>query len=754
MSPVLWTTAALMTLRLAGELVLSGLNRAEVRRNARVAPPAAAAIMDAETYRRSVDYTLAKSRFGVVTGLFDALVLAMVIFGGILPVLFAEITAWGAPGAVWSRVAFILAAAMLLSIPPLPFEWWEQFSLEERFGFNKSTAGLWVTDKLKGLLLLVVIGFPLLWTLLSLVTWAGAFWWIWGFALFFGFQLLMLVLYPKLILPLFNRLTPLPAGELRDRLLALGERTGFRASTIEVIDGSKRSGHSNAYFTGFGRFRRIVLFDTLIAQLTAEELEAVLAHEIGHYRRGHIPKMIALAAVMLLGGFAVIAWLARSPWFNESFGFKAHELAPSFLLFGLLSGFVTFWFSPLTNLLSRRHEYEADAFAREAVGGAQPLVGALRKLAQKNLSNLTPHPWFSAFSRIRRWLSGRRRSFAAPEAACAKGKPRRVGSRRPGFWGTALGRATLAGCAFAASFQAVRPLGAEVLQVATYNVENYGPANRITESGYRPDYPKPEAEKQVLRRVIREVGAEVLALQEMGSDAHLEELRSDLQREGLDYPYAALAVAADGDRHLALLSRRRLSGIVTHSDLRFTYFGKQESVKRGLLEATVATTSGDVTLFVVHLKSRITDRPDDALSEVRRVGEARAVRDAVLARFPNPAAARFMVLGDFNDGRASKSLSEFAAAGKSRDCRSATGGGLAGRDLDALLSSGRNLLSGGLNPGFGGAAPAGHGGKGGDPRRRRRHGGERPSPCGRHARGSRKQIGQAKRPAQGDEEKR
>lgn len=269
--------------------------------------------------------------------------------------------------------------------------------MEERFGFNKSTPGLWIADKFKGLALVFVIGFPLLWALLSLVDWAGGSWWIWGFGLMFGFQLLMLVLYPKVILPLFNKLTPLPEGELRTRLLALSERTGFKASTIEVIDGSKRSGHSNAYFTGFGRFRRIVLFDTLIAQLAPEELEAVLAHEVGHYRCGHIPKMIAMSAATLLGSFAAIAWLARSDWFNPAFGFPAYELAPSFLLFGLLSGAVMFWFSPLSNILSRKHEYEADAFAREAMGGAGPLTGALRKLSQKNLSNLTPHPWFSGF---------------------------------------------------------------------------------------------------------------------------------------------------------------------------------------------------------------------------------------------------------------------------------------------------------------------------------------------------------------------
>jgi STE24 endopeptidase len=394
---VLAVTAALMLLRLVASLVLAALNRAEVRRHAGTPPAAVAAIMDRETYAKSVDYTLAKSRFGTLTEIFDTLVLALVLFGGVLPILYSEAVGWGGPDSIWTRVFFILLAGVLLSLPSLPFEWWEQFRLEQRFGFNKSTPGLWVTDKLKGVLLMFAIGFPLLWVLLWLVQWAGETWWIWGFAVMFGFQLLMLILYPKLILPLFNKLTPLPEGELRTRLLALGDRTGFRAKTIEVIDGSKRSGHSNAYFTGFGRFRRIVLFDTLIAQLTPEELEAVLAHEIGHYRRGHIPKIIALSAAMLLAGFAAIAWLARSPWFNTAFGFPAGEIAPSFLLFGLLSGIVTFWFAPLGNLLSRKHEYEADAFAREAVGGAGPMVAALRKLAQKNLSNLTPHRWFSGF---------------------------------------------------------------------------------------------------------------------------------------------------------------------------------------------------------------------------------------------------------------------------------------------------------------------------------------------------------------------
>jgi STE24 endopeptidase len=413
MNPILELTAALMLLRLAGGLLLSALNRAEVRGHAEAPPPAAASIMDPPTYSRAVAYTLAKSRYGGFTSAFDTGILAVAIFSGLLPALFGRMAAWGAPGSAWTGALFIVCAAALLAAPSLPLDWWEHFRLEAKFGFNQGTPALWVADKLKGLGLALAIGFPLLWALLALVRAAGAAWWVWGFAGVFGFQLAMLILYPKIILPLFNKLSPLPEGELRARLMALGERTGFRAATIQVIDGSKRSAHSNAYFTGFGRFRRIVLFDTLIAQLSPEQLEAVLAHEIGHYRRGHLPKLLALSALALFAGFAVLAWLAGRPGFNAAFGYPPGALAPTFLLFGLLSGTVTFWFSPLLNLLSRKHEYEADAFARAAMGGPAPLIGALRGLAGKNLSNLTPHPWFSAFFHSHPTLVERERALTA-----------------------------------------------------------------------------------------------------------------------------------------------------------------------------------------------------------------------------------------------------------------------------------------------------------------------------------------------------
>jgi STE24 endopeptidase len=409
---VIFFVWGLVALKLLAELGLAALNRREVLRHADAAPPAVAAMVDAATYRNSVAYTLAKNRFGMINHVFEAGLLILILSTGVLPWLHAYLISW-APAAKWDDALFILGAGVLASLPGLPFEWWEQFRLEARFGFNKTTPRLWVSDKLKGAALALGLGFPISWGLISLVGWVGSAWWLWGFGLLFGFQLLMVVLYPRLILPLFNKLSPLPDGELRERLFALAGRTGFKAATIEVMDGSKRSGHANAFFTGFGRFRRIVLLDTLINQLTPTEVEAVLAHEVGHYRKGHVPKMLATSAALQLGGFAAIAALAGSTWFNPAFGFSAGDLAPAFLLFGLTSGLVFFWFAPLGNRVSRKHEFEADAFAREAMGGPEPLVAALRKLAQKSLVNLTPHPLFSAVYYSHPALVERERSLNA-----------------------------------------------------------------------------------------------------------------------------------------------------------------------------------------------------------------------------------------------------------------------------------------------------------------------------------------------------
>jgi STE24 endopeptidase len=395
---LLWLVAAAIVTRLTAQLALARLNAAEVERHRAEIPAVFRAIMDGSAYRKSVEYTLAKNRFGLVEDGFDAALLAFVIFSGVLP------AAWGwwtnsvtGSLAPWSAALFLIAIAQALALPALPFEWWAQFRLEAKFGFNQSTLRLWLIDKLKGLVLGVAIGFPLLWIVLQLVEWIGPWWWLCAWAVFFGFQLLMIVVYPRWILPWFNKLTPLPEGELRSRLLALAERSKFPAADIFVMDGSKRSRHSNAFFSGIGRFRRIVLFDTLIAQLDAAELEAVLAHEIGHYKLGHVPRMLAVIAGMTLGAFWLVGWVANAPAVLGAFGFGVPHVAPALLLLTLLGGVFTFWFAPLGNLVSRRHEYQADAFARRVIGAAEPMMAALRKLTRENLSNLTPHRLFSAF---------------------------------------------------------------------------------------------------------------------------------------------------------------------------------------------------------------------------------------------------------------------------------------------------------------------------------------------------------------------
>jgi STE24 endopeptidase len=340
------------------------------------------------------------------------------LFSGVLPWAF-HLSIRGLGQSAWAMAVFLFAMGLAMSLPGLPFDWFSQFRLEEKFGFNTTTPKIWWMDRLKSLLLALLLGYPLLALVLKIVQWAGAWWWLWAWAALLGFQFLMLVLAPVLILPLFNKFTPLPDGSLRERLLELAKRTRFRAQSIQLMDGSKRSRHSNAFFTGFGRFRKIVLFDTLVQQLAEPELEAVLAHEIGHYKKKHIPKMLAFSALSSLAGLYVISFLAKQERFYRAFGFQPSAsslqpaaIAPALLLFGLLAGTVTFWLSPLIHWWSRRYEYQADAFAARVMSEAQPLVGALRKLNEKNLSNLTPHPLYSGFYYSHPTLLERERALA------------------------------------------------------------------------------------------------------------------------------------------------------------------------------------------------------------------------------------------------------------------------------------------------------------------------------------------------------
>jgi len=402
MPPFATIALVLIFARATTELSLSRLNQRHVRARAKDVPPAFRAMIDEATYRRSVDYTLAKSRFGDVASMFDAVVLIAVLFSGVLPWAFGRFSASFGTSTL-AMAGFLFVTGIALSIPGLPFAWYAQFKLEERFGFNTTSLKTWVLDRTKGFLLALLLGYPLLALVLKLIEWRGANWWLWAAAVVIAFQLLLLLIAPAIIMPLFNKFTPLPEGTLRERLFALAQRTNFPTRSIELMDGSKRSRHSNAFFTGFGRFRKIVLFDTLFAQLTEPELESVLAHEIGHYKKRHVLKLLGVSIASVLLAFAAIAWLARQEWLYRAFGFEhqggfaAANVVPAMLLFALLAGTISFWISPVVHIWSRRFEYEADAFARATMGEAQPLIRALRKLSEKNLSNLTPHPLYSSF---------------------------------------------------------------------------------------------------------------------------------------------------------------------------------------------------------------------------------------------------------------------------------------------------------------------------------------------------------------------
>jgi STE24 endopeptidase len=402
----------LILARWAAQLGLGRLNRRHLLAHAGAVPEAFRGIVDEATYAKSVQYTLAKARLEEVETAGSTVLLLAVLFSSVLPWGFQGVAQWLGTSA-WASAAFLLVTGVALSLPGLPLDWYHQFRLEARFGFNTTTQALWWLDRLKGLLLGMALGYPLMVLVLKLVEWTGARWWLWAWVVLLGFQLLMLVLAPVLILPLFNKFTPLPEGSLRERLLKLAEHTRFRARSIQVMDGSKRSRHSNAFFTGFCGFRKIVLFDTLIQQLAEPELEAVLAHEIGHFKKKHIPKMLLMSAASSLAGLWLVSLLARQEWFYRSFGFEPGSIVPALLLFGLLSGAVTFWFSPVAHWWSRRYEYEADAFAAGVMKEPRSLIGALRKLNEKNLSNLTPHPLYSGFYYSHPTLLEREQALAA-----------------------------------------------------------------------------------------------------------------------------------------------------------------------------------------------------------------------------------------------------------------------------------------------------------------------------------------------------
>ncbi|MCC6197790.1 MAG: M48 family metallopeptidase [Burkholderiales bacterium] len=393
---------AALAVSLAVRLWLAGRQVGFVRAHREAVPAAFAARIGLAAHRKAADYTVARQRLAILHAVVDAAVLLAMTLGGGL----AAIVAWTetlAIGPLWRDVAMFAVAGVIVGLASLPFSWWHTFVIEERFGFNRMTLALWVTDLGKGLAVAIVLGLPLLVLVLWLMRAAGPWWWLWAWGAWMAFQLLVLVLYPTLIAPLFNKFTPLADSAARERVEALLTRCGVRSAGLFVMDGSRRSGHGNAYFTGFGKAKRIVFFDTLLSRLAPDEIEAVLAHELGHFKLRHVTKRIAWSALLSLAILALLAWLAAAPWFYVGLGIPESMLPVAMArpgvaleLFLLALPVFTFALEPLSSMYSRRHEFEADAFATRHAS-ATALTVALVKLYEDNAATLTPDPLHSAF---------------------------------------------------------------------------------------------------------------------------------------------------------------------------------------------------------------------------------------------------------------------------------------------------------------------------------------------------------------------
>jgi STE24 endopeptidase len=381
-------------LQLLVEAVLLALQLRSAQRGHGV-PPALAGRVEPAVADRSRAYTLTKGRFAVVSMAASAVATPVVLFSGVLPWLDRALAGAGLEGA-HRFVGFLLVLGAAGAVWALPFSLWSTFVLEARFGFNKTTPRLWALDRLKGLAVELLLGVPLLYAVYGFMRFTGALWWIWLFAFLVVFQVVLDWAWPAFIAPLFNKFEPLADGPLKERLLGLARDAGFKNRGLFVMDASRRSGHSNAYFTGLIR-PRIVLFDTLVEGMSVDEAASVLAHEIGHFRRHHVHRMLA---VSLAGTVVLLFALSRLvPWppLYAAFGFSAPSLHAALALAALAGGPFLFWLAPLAARFSRRHEYQADRYAVEVAGAPAALKSALLRLDGENLGNLHPHPWYSAW---------------------------------------------------------------------------------------------------------------------------------------------------------------------------------------------------------------------------------------------------------------------------------------------------------------------------------------------------------------------
>jgi STE24 endopeptidase len=401
-SPASYLTLLFATALLLGMALKFWLATRQIRHVAQhraLVPPAFERQITLAAHQKAADYTIAKARFGLIElALGAAVLLAWTLMGGLDTLNQWLMDAMGS--GLWQQLALLVAFAVVGSLVDLPMTLYQTFVLEERFGFNKMTFKLWLVDLVKSSLVGAAIGLPVMALILWVMGALGGLWWLWAWGLWMAFNLLLLLIYPSFIAPLFNKFKPLEDETLKARVTALMQRCGFAAKGLFVMDGSKRSAHANAYFTGFGASKRVVFYDTLLAKLSAPEVDAVLAHELGHFKHKHIIKRIVSMFAISLAGFALLGWLTTQAWFYLGLGVSPNLSGPNdalaLLLFMLAVPVFSFFLSPLFAWVSRKHEFEADAYAALQTSGAD-LSNALLKLYEDNASTLTPDPVFVKF---------------------------------------------------------------------------------------------------------------------------------------------------------------------------------------------------------------------------------------------------------------------------------------------------------------------------------------------------------------------
>jgi len=391
---ILFVFAVVLTFSVRGLLMWRQIRHVRACRDA--VPTAFAEAIELSAHRKAADYTVARMRLGLVDAMTGTLFVLLLTLGGGLQWLFDLLGAWFAPGGIPHGVALLAGLAVIGWAVGLPFAIYRTFVTEKRFGFNRMSPGLFVSDLARSALIAALVGLPVLLAVLWLMEAMGTLWWFWVWLFWLAFNLLALFIWPTFIAPLFNKFTPLADESLKARVENLLSRCGFRSRGLFVMDGSRRSSHGNAYFTGFGSARRIVFFDTLLEKLQPEEVEAVLAHELGHFRHGHVWKRLAVMSAGTLALLWLLGWLMQQDWFFAGLGVEQTGTALALALFSLALPAFTFPLAPLMSHWSRVHEFEADRYAVRQTR-AQDLVTALVKLYRDNAATLTPDPLYSRF---------------------------------------------------------------------------------------------------------------------------------------------------------------------------------------------------------------------------------------------------------------------------------------------------------------------------------------------------------------------